>query len=337
MVKKIIIVVSILAIVALGIGYYFLYGPNTTIDKYELLIRENTSYDVIKTELTDKAVLSNATTFDVVAGLMKYKKSEVPTGRYVIEKGMSNRSLITKLRSGDQDPIKLTFNSVRTIQELAGLLSKSISTDSLTLLNSFLNPVMLAEYGLNPQTAMTLFIPNTYEVFWNISPEKLIKRMKKENEDFWNNDRIKKAGALNLSKEQVYTLASIVEKESNNEKERPTIAGVYLNRLRIGDKLRADPTVVFAVGDFELRRVLFQHLNFDSPYNTYMYAGLPPGPIYMPSKSSIDAVLNYEVHEYFFFCAKPGYDSEHSFAKTAEQHQRNANIYHAWLTNEGIK
>lgn len=337
MIKKIIYIISFLAVVALCIGYYFLYAPNIKTDNFDLFIHENSNYEKIKQELINNNVIRNATTFDIVAGLMKYKKEEVPSGRFLIKKGMSNRQLVTKLRSGDQDPIKLTFNSVRNIQELAGLLSRYISSDSLTLYNAFLSPSKLQEFGLNPQTAMTLFIPNTYEVFWNVSPEKLISRMKKENDEFWSDSRLQKAKELNLTKEQVYTLASIVEKESNNEKERPTIAGVYLNRLKIGDKLRADPTVVFAVGDFELRRVLFQHLNFDSPYNTYMYAGLPPGPIYMPSKNSIDAVLNYEKHEYLFFCAKPGYDSEHSFAKTAEQHQRNANIYHVWLEKEGIK
>lgn len=337
MIKKIIYFSVSLVVIAICIGYYFLYAPNIKTEKFELFIHDNSNYTKVKQELISNNVISNVTTFDMVAGLMNYKKEDVPSGRFIIERGMSNRQLITKLRAGDQDPIQLTFNNVRNIQELAGLLSKYLSSDSLSLYNAFIDPSKLQEFGLNPETAMTLFIPNTYEVFWNVSAEKLIKRMKKENDEFWNANRIQKAKQINLTKEQVYTLASIVEKESNNEKERPTIAGVYLNRLRIGDKLRADPTVVFAIGDFELRRVLFEHLNFDSPYNTYMYAGLPPGPIYMPSKNSIDAVLNYEKHEYLFFCAKPGYDSEHSFAKTAEQHQRNANIYHVWLEKEGIK
>ncbi|MBL0083513.1 MAG: endolytic transglycosylase MltG [Saprospiraceae bacterium] len=148
---------------------------------------------------------------------------------------------------------------------------------------------------------MTCFIPNTYEVFWNISPEKLVKRMQGEADKFWTDERKAKAAAIPLSKEEVYTLASIVEKESNNKKERPTVAGVYLNRLKVGEKLRADPTVVFAVGDFSIRRVLFEHVFFDSPYNTYLYQGLPPGPIYMPSTNAIDAVLNAEKHDYLFF------------------------------------
>ncbi len=250
---------------------------------------------------------------------------------------MTNRKMIAKLRSGDQDALALTFNSVWNIQELAGKLGKELESDSLTLLNAFLTQKTMDNYKTTPATILTKFIPNTYDVFWNIEPEKFIKRMVDESDKYWTSDRIAKAKKWNLTTEQVYTLASIVERESNNKKERRTVAGVYLNRLRIGDKLRADPTVVYANGDFTLRRVLFQHLNYDSPYNTYMYSGLPPGPIYMPSSNSIDAVLDAEQHEYFFFCAKPGYASEHSFAKTAEQHLQNANEYHRWLTKEGIK
>jgi UPF0755 protein len=241
------------------------------------------------------------------------------------------------LRSGNQDPLDLTFNNVRTIQELAGLLSKNLEADSLTLLTAFLDKNTLASHGLTEETALTNYIPNTYDIFWNIKPEKFINRMHDESEKFWTADRLSKAKSWDLTKEQVYTLASIVEKESNNKKERPIVAGVYLNRLKIGDKLRADPTVVYATGDFELRRVLFEHLNNPSPYNTYMHAGLPPGPIYMPSTNSIDAVLNAEKHEYLFFCAKPGYNSEHAFAKSAEQHAVNATVYHKWLSQEGIK
>jgi UPF0755 protein len=267
---------------------------------------------------------------------MKYD-GDVPSGRYLIKKGLSNRKLITKLRSKDQDALNLTFNNVWNIEELAGKLSKSLAADSIALLREFISQEMLSSNGLNKETALTLFIPNTYDIFWDIKPEQLVKRMANEKQKFWTKERLQKAQAINLNAEEVYTLASIVERESNNKQERPTVAGVYLNRLRIGDKLRADPTVVYANGDYTLRRVLFQHLNYDSPYNTYMYAGLPPGPIYMPSVNAIDAVLDHEKHEYFFFCAKPGYNSEHAFAKTAEQHQQNATTYHRWLTSEGIR
>lgn len=318
-------------------GYYIIYSGNVLPESYELKIKSGTSYEVVKQQLLDQNVIKNSASFDQVAGLMKYKKKEVPSGRYLLKRGMSNRGLIAKLRSGDQDAIDLTFNNVRTIADLAGLLSTQLETDSLTLLTSMLDEKTLQDLGLNKYSALTMYIPNTYDVFWNISPEKFITRMKDAADDFWSNDRLAKAKNKSLTKEEVYTLASIVEKESNNKEERPTVAGVYLNRLKIGDKLRADPTVVFAIGDFDLRRVLFEHLDVDSPYNTYKYAGLPPGPIYMPSTNSIDAVLNAEEHDYLFFCAKPGYNSEHAFAKTAEQHSENARIYHQWLEKEGIK
>jgi UPF0755 protein len=330
------VVLVLFSLIIAVLAYKFLYSNNVA-KSYVLRVKENTSYAQIEKELSDSGVIKSVSAFSQVASLMKYKKTEVPSGRYVIKTGMTNRALIAKLRSGNQDALNLTFNNVRTVQELAGLLSKSLEADSLSLLTTFTNEAKLSSRGLNLHTALTNFIPNTYDIFWNIKPEKFFDRMSDETDKFWSDERIQKAKKLNLNKEQVYSLAAIVEKESNNKSERPRIAGVYLNRLEIGDKLRADPTVVFAVGDFTLRRVLLEHLNFDSPYNTYKYAGIPPGPIYMPSTNSIDAVLNPEDHEYLFFCAKPGYNSEHAFAKTAEQHSQNASVYHRWLSSEGIK
>lgn len=335
--KKVVAGLLLLVLALFGYAYSILYMGNVVKENYELKIKSNTSYDALKEQLTKDGVLKNISNFDLVSSLMNYKKNEIPSGRYLIRKGMSNRKLISKLRSGDQDALDLTFNNVRTIQELAGALSKQLESDSLTLLSAFINEKTLQEKGLNAATALTMYIPNTYDVFWNISPEKFIARMKQEADDFWTKERLNKLKNWNLNKEQAYTLASIVEKESNNKKERPTVAGVYLNRLKIGDKLRADPTVVFAIGDFNIRRVLFEHLEYDSPYNTYKYSGLPPGPIYMPSVNALESVINAEKHDYFFFCAKPGYNSEHAFAKTAEQHQVNANVYHKWLASEGIK
>jgi UPF0755 protein len=335
---KFLIIGAATILAVLGIyGYYLLYTSNVAIDKYELKIKNGSSFEDVFKDLQANKVLSSETTFNQVAALMKYNKQSVPSGRFLLKKGMSNRKLIAKLRSGDQDALNLTFNSVWNIQELVGKLSKELEADSITLLNEFLSQKTMDTYKVNVATIMTKFIPNTYDIFWNISPDKFVKRMVDESDKFWTPEKVAKAKAYNLTTEQAYTLASIVERESNNKKERPTVAGVYLNRLRIGDKLRADPTVVYANGDFTLNRVLFKHLNYDSPYNTYMYSGLPPGPIYMPSTNAIEAVLDAEKHEYFFFCAKPGYASEHSFAKTAEQHQQNANVYHRWLTSEGIK
>lgn len=335
--RRSLLILAPLVAVFLGSLIWLLYLPNVVVDKYELKIARGTSYQALFDKLKQDGVLSQTGSFDFMAGIMGYKKGEVPSGRFLLRKGMTNRTLLSKLRSGNQDAIQLTFNNARDIQQLAGMLSHDLEADSLSLLNAFLADSLLQKNGLKPETAMTRFIPNTYEVFWNITPEKLVKRMQQETDDFWNEERTAKAAAIPLTKEEVYTLASIVEKESNNRKERPTVAGVYLNRLKTGEKLRADPTVVFAVGDFTLRRILFEHVYFDSPYNTYMNEGLPPGPIYMPSTNSIDAVLNAEKHDYLFFCAKPGYNSEHAFAVTAEQHQRNAAIYHNWLEKEGIR
>ncbi|MBK8700705.1 MAG: endolytic transglycosylase MltG [Saprospiraceae bacterium] len=320
-----------------GYVYYILFSANVTRKEFDLRIPAGFSYADVKKILADSNVLINPYTFEQVASLMNYNQGEVPGGRYLLKQGMSNRVLVSKLRAASQDAIDLTFNNVRNVEELAGVFDKSLEADSLSILDAMLQDSTLQKYSLAKETAMTIFIPNTYHVFWNIKPYKLVRRMAQEADKFWNTERLAKAKKWQLTKEQVYTLASIVEKESNNKSERPTVAGVYLNRLRIGEKLRADPTVVFAVGDFTLRRVLFEHLFFDSPYNTYMYEGLPPGPIFMPSTNSIDAVLNAEQHEYIFFCAKPGYNSEHAFAKTAEQHQRNASIYHDWLEKEGIR
>jgi UPF0755 protein len=333
------LVIGLLIILA-GLGVYaysFLFSDNIKVEKtFDLKIREGNTFKDILDTLKQYNVVENLGSFDKVAQLMKYSTNIKP-GRYEIKPSMSNKEMITKLRSGDQDPINLTFNNVWTIQELAGKLSLDLSTDSITLLNAFLSGTALQKFNKTPENILSLFIPNSYDVFWNIDPMKLMERMESESNKFWSEERMQKAKAINLSKEQVYTLASIVQRESNNKKERPTVAGVYLNRLNIGDKLRADPTVVFANNDFTIKRVLNKHLTFDSPYNTYMYAGLPPGPIFMPSTNAIDAVLNAEKHEYLFFCAKPGYNSEHAFAKTDIQHLQNAKIYHAWLTSEGIK
>ncbi len=335
--KYIILAIFIIAALVGGYVYSMLMADNVALDKsYELKIKEGSTYQQVYDILKNDGVLSDISTFDKVASLMKYNE-KVKSGRYLVKPSMSNRTLIAKLRSGDQDPLNLTFNNVWNIQELAGKLSKELAADSLTLLNEFLSGGNLSKFGKSPETALTLFVPNTYDVFWDIEPSKFVERMAKEADKFWTSERLAKAKEINLSTDQVYTLASIVERESNNKKERPTVAGVYLNRLKIGDKLRADPTVVYANNDFTIKRVLNKHLTFDSPYNTYMYAGLPPGPIFMPSTNAIDAVLNYEKHDYLFFCAKPGYNSEHAFAKTAEQHLQNANIYHKWLSNEGIK
>jgi len=221
---------------------------------------------------------------------------------------------------------------------MAGKVSKYIEPDSLTLLNYLNDADNLKKWGYTSETILSMFIPNTYQFYWNTTPEKFVSRMRSEHDKYWNAKGRKEAISKNgLTPTETYTLASIIEKETTNPKETKTISGVYQNRLQKGIALQADPTVVFGVGDFTIRRVLNKHLKHPSPYNTYLHAGLPPGPIYMPTLSSLDAAIFPENHKYIYFCAKPGYDNEHSFASTLSQHNRNAKIYHAWLNKEGIR
>ena len=320
------------------VAYGWIYHDNVNDDLKSdiILIPTESSYDDVFKILKDQDILDNPQSFDRVAGLMKYKKPIVKSGRYLIEKHYSNRKIIQVLRSGIQKPLDVTFNNVKSIAELAGAVSKYIQPDSLTLLNYLNDPELRSIKGYNQYNFMTLFIPNTYEFFWNTSKEGFLKRMEKEHEKFWTKARIKKADALGLSKEEVYTLASIVEKESRKRSEKDTIAGLYLNRLQQGMKLQADPTVVYGIGDFTIRRVLNKHLAQDTPYNTYMHAGLPPGPICMPNINTIDKTLNATKHNLIYMCAKPGYVGAHNFAATGEEHSRNAKIYHNWLNKEGI-
>lgn len=341
--KKILYVILILGLIAGCIafwGYNNIFTPNTSFSdkEYELKAPNPSSYSDIYGLLKSNNVLQNAPSFDRVAGWMNYKKDRVASGRYLIKKDWNNREIVSLLRAGNQKPVKVIFNNVRSMDQLAGLISKDLAVDSITLAGYLSQPEVLIDLGFSKETVMTMFIPNTYNMFWDISSKQIVSRMVNEQKDFWNkNDRKAKAAKLELTEVDVYTLASIVEKESQHGPERPIIAGLYLNRLKRGIPLQADPTVVFANGDFELRRVLNKHLEYDSPYNTYKYSGLPPGPIYMPSIQSIDAVLDYDKHDYIYMCAKPGYGTKHAFAKTLRGHNKNANEYRSWLNKQGIR
>jgi len=343
MLKKLLTTVMLLALLAAGVaywGYSAVFTPNTGFDEKSITfqIPSGASYSDVVNNLKEKEVLKDMGSFERVAGWMGYQKDVVPAGNYKLTKGLNNREIVGILRSGNQKSVKITYNNVRSLNQLAGELSKNLEVDSVTLAKYLNDPEVIQEHGYTPETFMTMFVPNTYNLFWNISPEKLVARMKTEQKNFWDKgDRRKKAEALSMSPSEVYTLASIVEKESQHGPERPTIAGLYLNRLKRGQPLQADPTVVYATGLFGLRRVLNKHLEYDSPYNTYKYAGLPPGPIYMPSIQSIDAVLDPEKHSYLYMCAKPGFGTQHAFAKTLRGHNENANKYRRWLNQQGIR
>jgi UPF0755 protein len=245
--------------------------------------------------------------------------------------------LIRKLRNAQQDPVKLQFNSLRTKEQLAGRIAEQIMVDSASLITLMNDPEFLKQYEVTPETVISLFIPNTYEVFWNIKAENLFKRMKREYDHFWTSERKAKAAAIPMTQEEVIILASIIQEETNKKSEYPTIAGLYINRLRKKMPLQACPTVKYAVGDFTLRRILHKHLKVDSPYNTYKYPGLPPGPIRTPSTICIDAVLNYEKHDYLYMAADASLNGGHAFAKTGAEHLRNARKIQQVLNERGIK
>ena len=330
-------------LVLMGVAAYFGYdyyidnyigNTNNIANKY-LYIKKNTPYDSLVAQLKSQNLLINEATFREVARSEGYDRSPVRAGRFEISGGMGNKSLVRLLKVGKQSPVRVSFHNKRTMAEVAGYLGRVLQPDSLAFLATFTDAPYLKTKGYTTETVMTAFMSNTYEIFWTSEPADVLARMIKEHDRFWNADRLAKAKALGLTPVQAYTLASIVEKETLADVEKQRIAGVYWNRLQRGMKLEADPTVVFATGQFDLRRILKEHLAVDSPYNTYMYTGLPPGPIYMPSPKTIDFALSLEKHNYIFFCAAPDNSGTHRFAETLAQHNGNANEYHKWLNTQG--
>lgn len=338
--RFIFISVLVFTIVLFLFAYKEGFRNNVSNDKpnYDLYIENESTYQAVFDQLVNQQILIDTVSFKLISKLLGYADHNIKSGHYLLKPGTNNYKLIAKLRSGNQDPIKVTINNVRDIDRLCGKLDGYLMLDSVTLLERFKDTNFLQTIGYTPENILSLFIPNTYEMYWNISLDKFIQRLQSEHDKFWNkDDRKSKALALGLDTKGVYSLASIVEKETIVESERPSIAGVYLNRLKTGMKLQADPTVVFALGLAGIQRVLLEHLQYPSPYNTYLNDGLPPGPIYMPSVNSIDAVLNAEKHDFIFFCAKPGYQGTHCFAATLSQHYENARHYQKWLNTERIR
>lgn len=313
--------------------------PNTRVTGTEpaaLYIPTGATYQDVLDSLEARSLLIRPGTFRWLAEKKDYPRLVKP-GRYLIQAGMSNDRLVNKLRSGDQDPVKVIFNSIRTREQLAGVVSRQIEADSATLFRLMDDEAYLAGYGLDRYTAITLFIPNTYEFWWNTSAAQFMERMRIESDRFWSRERKDKASKAGMKPTEVITLASIIEKETNRNDEKPRMAGVYMNRLRQGWPLQADPTLVFASGDFSLTRVLNIHKAIDSPYNTYLHTGLPPGPICIPSIASIDAVLNFEEHQYMFFVAKPDNSGYHVFSRTLAEHNRHADRYRQALKTSSGK
>jgi len=292
-------------------------------------------FNALNDTLDRSQILRSRRSFLITSRLKSFGKSVKP-GSYIIEPGMSNNSLVNMFRSGRQAPVNVTFNNVRTLGELSGKIGKQIEADSASLAAFLSDESNYGEDGFNVRTVISVFIPDTYQLYWSVDARGFYRRMLKEYRDYWNEERTALAESHGLTPAEVSVLASIVDEEASKEDEKPRIAGLYINRLRTGMPLQADPTIKFAVNDFSLRRVLNRHLEVDSPYNTYKYAGLPPGPIRCPSRSGLDAVLNAENHEFLFMVAKPDLSGYHHFSRTLAEHNRYAASYRRELNRRRI-
>jgi UPF0755 protein len=342
--KKILVYFSLVVVVAASIYGYMLYrnifSPNTRFAEKEIFVYIPTDADYNKVLEIVSPYITDIERFKMTAEKKSYITNVKP-GRFLFKKDMNNNDLIVALRNNV--PLNLAFNNQERLEDFAGRIGSQIEADSTSLMQSFTDETFLKEQNMTRENVLSLFIPNSYEFFWNTSADKFRDRMAKEYRKFWTPERLEKAKKQNLTPLEVTALASIVHKETVKSDERPRVAGVYLNRLERGIKLEADPTVIFAVknnaNDFtlEIKRVLYKDLETDSPYNTYKYAGLPPGPIAMPDVTALDAVLNPEKHNYIFFCASVTNFGYHEFAVTAAQHEVNRQKYVAWISKQGIK
>lgn len=338
----VLIVLGILLIFAMAFGYWLyrsVMSPNVQTaggKDVELFIPTGSDYNQVKTILADAQFIINEKSFDWVAN-KKELPDNIHPGRYIVKDGMSNNQLVNMLRGGLQSPVKVTFNNIRNVDMLAGRIASQIEADSASISNLLHNQEYINQLGFNSYTIPALFLPDTYEFYWNTDAEGFVVRMFQEYNKFWNEDRKQQAQSKGLTPIQVSTLASIVNKETNMSDEMPRVAGVYINRLKSNWLLQADPTLIFAWNDYSIKRVLDRHKEIESPYNTYKYLGLPPGPICIPSLSAVKAVLNAENHHYFYFCAKEDFSGYHNFAKTLTEHNRNAAKYQQALNQRGIK
>lgn len=345
--KKIILAAALLGIVAMAIfaskvyGTFFSANTNFTEVTYEVKIPSNADYNTAFLLVAD--AVEDRDAFHTTAVQKGYHKNVKP-GRFLLKPGMSNNDIVNTIRS-QNTPVKLRFNNQERLEDLAGRIAQQIEPDSLTILNAMYDPVFLEKHGFNKDNAIAMYLPNSYDIYWNSSAFTFREKMFNAYEIFWNEDRLSKARAINLTPQQITTMASIVHKETAKIDERPRVAGVYMNRYNRGIKLDADPTVIYAKKRVEnnfnqiIKRVLYKDLEIDSKYNTYKYASIPPGPIVTPDLNAIDAVLNYEKHQYFYFVAdvtnsdRVGY---HKFAKTLSQHNANAAAYRRWVSRQGI-
>lgn len=317
--------------------YQIIYTPNVLVAGQGrfFAVPHGMTFKQLQNKLIKERVVNDMVSFSFLAKI-KDLDTRLKPGMYSLDPDMTNVQLINLLRSGAQTPVNLTFSNARLLTQLPKILSQSLEIDSADLANILLADTTASYYGFDKQNFISMFIPNTYQVYWTSSPKDILDRMKREYDLFWSEERLSKAKSLNMTKDQVATLASIVQGETNKMDEAPTIAGVYINRLKRGIPLQADPTLVFAIGDFTIRRILNKDKEFESPYNTYKYRGLPPGPISMPSIPALNSVLNFEEHTYLYFCAKEDFSGYHAFAKTLTEHNVNARRFQRALNRERI-
>ena len=321
----------------LALCYYYFFSSFSAKDTTQYLYIDNDdTADSIYVKLASIGSTHSMTGLRTLIRHCSYEDNII-TGRYAIEPGMSITRVFRIIKRGHQAPMKLTIPEVRTIDLMAGALARKLMLDSLTIIQGLRSSEYCQQLGYDTATIACVFIPNTYEVYWNTSLDALMKRMKKEHDAFWTEERLQKAKHKGLTANEVAILASIVDEETTTNAEKPMVAGMYLNRLHLNMLLQADPTVKFAVGDFSLRRILHKHLTTDSPYNTYRYAGLPPGPIKVASIQGTDAVLNATPHDYLYMCAKEDFSGTHIFARTLQEHLQNARRYQQALNRRGIK
>lgn len=316
--------------------YQMLFSPNFLINQPDkmILIKDETNFKELTNQLIEDTLLNDVISFSFLSKIMKYSDN-VKQGAYRVKMNMSNYDLISMLRAGNQTPINITFSYSRKINDLAQKISQKLKMSEKDLMD-FINKNGFDNYGFDNQNIIGMFLPDTYEVYWDITPKNLLDKMKKEYDKFWNSERTKKLERINLSKNEVITLASIVASETNKIDEADRIAGVYINRLKKNMLLQADPTLIYAANDFSIRRVLNKHKKIKSPYNTYRNKGLPPGPIRLSPKKYIDAVLNYEDHRFIFFCAKDDFSGYHEFAITLSEHNKNARKFQRALNKRNI-
>ncbi len=343
--RKTFIILSLLAVIFLAvIGFCIKQYYHFAISNFNSIDQESHAYRVYPQTTADSLMTEMLGDYEMLSKLAwtlhsrHFQYTQPKPGHYRFAEKISNRDLIRRLQYGEETPIKLSFTqAIRTREHLAGHMGKKLLLDSAEVIQRLNDPNYMAHFGLTPETAVCLFIPNTYEVYWTMSADQLFARMHKEYQRFWNEERLAKAAKLKLSPVEVATIASIIASETNKKEEYPTIASIYINRLRKGIALQACPTVIFATGDFSIRRVLKRHLAIDSPYNTYKYRGLPPGPIRLARPDVIDAVLNAPKTDYLYMCANPDFSGTHVFSSNYAKHSAVAREYQRALNKRKVK